>query len=124
MHCHVILAMFLTCCVICLCVKVNIAMICRDLCDFLTTRNNEFAISIHSLSIVNVNFFLHFLRRQNFAAVNPDHNDIYGGIAECRRKFRGLCYHFFLLLITWYAFIFFVVFLLLAGMILLSLFYF
>ena len=42
------------------------------------------------LCIVKVNLFLHFLRRQNFAAVNPDRNGIYGGIAECRRKFRGL----------------------------------
>ena len=32
----------------------------------------------------------HFLRRQNFAAVTPDHDGIYCCIAECRRKFRGL----------------------------------
>ena len=49
----------------CLSVKVIIAMICRDLCDFLLTWNNDFAISLRSMYCE-------------------------GKIAECRRKFRGL----------------------------------
>ena len=108
MHCHVvclhwevILAVFCHV-MICLRVKVIIAMICydlcdflltwnSDLCDFLLTWNSDFAISITLLCIVKDNFiFISFSTTANFAAVNPDHESIYGGIAECRRKFSGL----------------------------------
>ena len=59
---------FVVLCVICLRVKVIIAMICRDLCDFLLTWNNDFAISIHFYVLSRlISFLFHFLRRHNFA---------------------------------------------------------
>ena len=77
-------------CVICLCVKVIIAMICCDLCDFFLAWDSESAISIHSYVLQGLILLLfHFLRQQNFAAINPDHNGIYGGIANAAVNSEG-----------------------------------